>query len=191
MIQPESAQFWYFSMFIARSWFNCILYPRSTKGGREYTGFTLTSVCPSVDKVSATFCKKQQQKTNYLLNAFHTWYMYLSSWGNLWTPIHFHVPSINFGPLVAKYLAENEVSGEPFWNTVCPIRLIFGILPNLVESLDPYSFSCSCRQFRLCGGHIFDRFLEYFWRRRVVIIAGVYCSHLWLQLVCFALRNCC
>ena len=30
------------------------------------------------------------------------------------TPIHFHVPSLIFGPLVAKYLPENGVSGT-FW----------------------------------------------------------------------------
>ena len=33
---------------------------------------------------------------------------------SLLTPIHFHVPSLIFGPLVAKYLAENGVSGT-FW----------------------------------------------------------------------------
>ena len=30
---------------------------------------------------------------------------------SLFTPIHFRVPSLIFGPLVAKYLAENGVSG--------------------------------------------------------------------------------
>ena len=34
---------------------------------------------------------------------------------SLLTPIHFHVPSLIFGPLGAKYLAENGVSGT-FWN---------------------------------------------------------------------------
>ena len=33
---------------------------------------------------------------------------------SLLTPIHFPVPSLIFGPLVAKYLAENGVSGT-FW----------------------------------------------------------------------------
>ena len=30
------------------------------------------------------------------------------------TPIHFHVPNLIFGPLLAKYLAENGISGT-FW----------------------------------------------------------------------------
>ena len=30
---------------------------------------------------------------------------------SLLTPIHFRVPSLIFGPLVAKYLAEDEISG--------------------------------------------------------------------------------
>ena len=49
------------------------------------------SVRPSVDKVSGTFWK------NYRLSSFHTWHL---------TPIHFRVPNLIFGPLVAKYLAE-------------------------------------------------------------------------------------
>ena len=64
------------------------------------------SVRPSVDKVAGTFWK------NYWLNSFHTWhYPYVVS---LLTPIHFRVPRLIFGPLVAKYLAGNGVSGT-FW----------------------------------------------------------------------------
>ena len=35
---------------------------------------------------------------------------------SLLTPIHFHVPSLIVGPLVAKYLAENGVSWIYFKN---------------------------------------------------------------------------
>ena len=58
---------------------------------------------------------------------------------SLLTPIHFRVPSLIFGPLVAKYLAGNGVS-ETFWKNYWFHSLH---LPLGGESLDPYSFSCS------------------------------------------------
>ena len=73
---------------------------------------------------------------------------------SLLTPIHFRVPSLIFSPLVAKYLAENGVSG-----TFVPF--------------------ISYLAFTLRG--IF--WWGYFWMRWVVIRAGVYCPHLWAQLV--------
>ena len=91
------------------------------------------SVCPSVDKVSRTFWK------NYWLNSFHTWHLPLWS---LLTPIHFRVPSFIFGPLVAKYLAENGVSGT-FWKNYWLNSFHTWHLPLWGESLDPYTFSCS------------------------------------------------
>ena len=47
---------------------------------------------------------------------------------SLLTPIHFRVPSLIFRPLVAKYLAENGVSGI-FWKTIGSIHYILGIYP--------------------------------------------------------------
>ena len=57
--------------------------------------------------VSGTFWK------NYWLNSFSLPGIYPHGM-SLLTPIHFLVPSLIFGPLVAKYLAENGVSGT-FW----------------------------------------------------------------------------
>ena len=42
---------------------------------------------------------------------------------SLLTPIHFRVPSLILGPMVAKYLAENRVSGT-FWKNYWFISLI-------------------------------------------------------------------
>ena len=58
------------------------------------------------------------------------------------TPIHSRVPSLIFGPLVAKYLAENRVS-ETFWKNYWPNSFHTRRLPLWGESLDSYSFSCS------------------------------------------------
>ena len=72
------------------------------------------------------------------------------------TPIHFRVPSLIFGPLVAKYLAENGVSGT-FWRNYWSNSLNSWHLPLWGESLDPYTFSCSKPHFRPPGGQIFGR----------------------------------
>ena len=61
---------------------------------------------------------------------------------SLLTPIHFRVPSFIFGPLVAKYLAENGVSGT-FWKNYWLNRFHTGHSSLWGESLDPYTFSCS------------------------------------------------
>ena len=58
------------------------------------------------------------------------------------TPIHFHVPSLIFGPLVAKYLAENGVSGT-FWKKYGFHSLHTWHLPLWGDSIDRYSFLCS------------------------------------------------
>ena len=55
---------------------------------------------------------------------------------SLLTPIHFRVPSLIFGPLVAKYLVENSVSGT-FWKTIGSIHYIPGIYPYGVSLLTP------------------------------------------------------
>ena len=57
-------------------------------------------------------------------------------------PIHFHVPSLIFGPLVAKYLAENGVSGT-FWKNYQLNSFHTWHLSFWGESLDSYTFSCS------------------------------------------------
>ena len=58
------------------------------------------------------------------------------------TPIHFRVPSLIFSPLVAKYLAENGVSGT-FWKNYWLNLFHTWHLPLWGEFLDPYTFSCS------------------------------------------------
>ena len=89
-------------------------------------------VCPSVcRRVSGTFWK------NYWLNSFHTWHLHL--WVSLLTPIHFRVPSLIFGPLVAKYLAENGISGT-FWKNCWLNSFHTWHLSLWGESLDPYTF---------------------------------------------------
>ena len=74
------------------------------------------------------------------------------------TPIHFRVPSLIFGPLVAKWCLNS--SGTKFsWR-----------IPTCV------AHDCKIKIF-----------IGYFWMRWVVIRAGVYCPQLWAQLVstCF------
>ena len=68
-----------------------------------HTGFTLTSVGLSVCRLGFWNFMK-----NYWLN--HLIPGILPYGLSLLIPIHFPVPSINFGPLVAKYLAKNWVS---------------------------------------------------------------------------------
>ena len=77
-----------FSMLIARSWFNCILYPAPPKGEGGILGSPWhLSVRPSGCRQGfCNFKKKTKKKPTYSLNAFHTWHLVL--WGNLWTPIH-------------------------------------------------------------------------------------------------------
>ena len=87
--------------------------PPKVEGG--YTGFTpmsvRPSVCPSfrpsVDEVPGTFWKKTIASIHFIPG--------ISPHGmSLLNPIHFHVPSLFSGPLVAKFVAENGVSGT-FW----------------------------------------------------------------------------
>ena len=89
-------------------WLNNHYTPTTGKVKWGYTGFTPMSVRPSfrpsVNMVSGTFWK------NYWLNSFHT--RHLPLWGEYLDPyFFFRVPSLIFGPLLAIYLAENEVSG--------------------------------------------------------------------------------
>ena len=73
---------------------------------RGYTGFTLMFVHPSV---RPSVCRQGFgnlfKKTIRSIHFIPGLYAYGVS---LLTPIHFRVPSINFGPLVAKYL---DISG--------------------------------------------------------------------------------
>ena len=62
---------------------------------------------PSVEKVSGNLWKKT-------IGSIHLIPGIYPNRVSLLTPIHFRVPSLIFGPLVAKYLAENGVSGT-FW----------------------------------------------------------------------------
>ena len=79
---------------------------------------------------------------------------------SLLTPIHFRVPTLIFGPLVAKYLAkylaENGVSGT-FWKNYWLNSFHTWHLPLWGEFLDSYTFSCSNPHFRPSGGQIFGR----------------------------------
>ena len=79
------------------------------------------SVRPSVDKVSGTFWKK--------ICSIHFIPGIYPDGVSLLMPIHFRVPSLIFGPLVAKYLAKNGVSGT-FLKTIGPIHFIPGIYPS-------------------------------------------------------------
>ena len=72
------------------------------------------------------------------------------------TPILFRVPSLIFGPLVAKYLAENGVSGT-FWKNYWLNSFHTWHISLWCEFLDDYTFSFSYPQFRPSGGQIFDR----------------------------------
>ena len=73
---------------------------------------------------------------------------------SLLNPIHFCVPSLIFGPQVAKYLAENGVSGT-FWKNYWPNSFHTWHIPLWGESLEPYTFSCSKPHFWPSGGQIF------------------------------------
>ena len=81
------------------------------------------------------------------------------------TPIHFRVPSLIFGPLVAKYLAENGISGT-FWKNYWLNSVFSWRIPTCVAH--------DCK---------IEIFIGHFWMRWVVIRAGLYCPHLWAQLV--------
>ena len=60
---------------------------------------------------------------------------------SLLTTIHFCVPSLIFGPLVVKYLAENGVSGTFLKKKNCWLNSLHAWhLPLWGESLDPYTF---------------------------------------------------
>ena len=84
--------------------------------------------------VSGTFWKK---KTIGSIHSIPNIYPYEVS--HL-TPFHFRVPSLIFGPMVAKYLAENGVSGT-FWKKYWLNSFHIWHLPLWVESLDLYTFS--------------------------------------------------
>ena len=97
---------WFATMYFLKA-VAMFLYPHSTKGGMGVY-WIHPDVCTSVRssiwrQVSGTFWK------NYWCNSFHTWHCPYGM--SLLTPIHFCVPSLILGPLVAKYLAENGVSG--------------------------------------------------------------------------------
>ena len=61
---------------------------------------------------------------------------------SLLTPVHFRVPSLIFGPLVAKYLSENGVSGT-FWKNGWLNSFHIWHISLWGEFLDPCTFSCS------------------------------------------------
>ena len=115
------------------------------------------------------------------------------------TPIHFRVPSLISGLLVAKYLAENGVSGF-FWKKLLVPFITYMAFTLRGESLDPlnpkmgflepfeklFAQFISYLAFTLMVAHDckIEIFIGYFWMRWVVIRAGVCCPHLWAQLVC-------
>ena len=115
-------------------------YPRFTEGGKgvywihpDVCPSVCPSVRPSVDKVSGTFKKKTNGSIPFIPGIFPYWVSPLIL-------IHFRVPSLIFGPLAAKYLAENGVS-EIFWKkTSGSIHFIPGINPYGVSLLIPIHF---------------------------------------------------
>ena len=104
-----------------------------------YTGFTPMSVRPSV---SGTFWKITIGSIHFIPGI----YPYGVS---LLTPIHFCVPTLIFGPLVArylaKYLAENGVSGT-FWKNWLLNSFHTWRLPLWGEFLDSYTFLAATKQ---------------------------------------------
>ena len=119
-----------------RQWTRSSLYPRSTEGGMGVYWIhpdVCLSVCPSVCRQGfRNFLKKLlAQFISYLAFTLMGWVP--------WPPIHFRVPSLIFGPLVAKYLAGNGVSGT-FWKTIRSIHFILGIYPYGVSLLTPIHF---------------------------------------------------
>ena len=95
------------------------------------------------------FLKKKQplaQFMSYLAFILMVWVY--------WPLYIFGVPSLIFGPLVAKYLVKNGVYGI-FWKNYWFHSLHIWQLPFGYESLDPYSFSCSNPHFRPSGGQVF------------------------------------
>ena len=91
-------------------WQNCYYIPTPPKVEWGYTGFTPMSVRPSV---RPSVCRQGFR--------------------------NFFVPSLIFGPLVAKYLAENGVSGT-FWKNYWLNSFHTWHLSLWGESLDPYTF---------------------------------------------------
>ena len=63
------------------------------------------SVRPSVDKVYSKFLKKKT------IGSIHSIPGICPYGASRLIPIHFRVPSLIFGPLVGKYVAENGVTG--------------------------------------------------------------------------------
>ena len=59
-------------------------------------------------------------KSAIFLDHFQMWHLPLGV--SLLAPIHFRVPSLILGPLVAKYLAKNGVSGT-FWKNYSQVPL--------------------------------------------------------------------
>ena len=94
-----------------------LLYPRSTEGGMEVY-WIHPDVCLSL-RLKTTRFPELFEKTIGSIHFIPVIYHYGVS---LLTPIHFRVPSLIFGPLVAKYLAENGVS-RTFWTNYWPNSL--------------------------------------------------------------------
>ena len=89
------------------------------------------------------------------------------------TPIHFRVPSLIFGLLVAKYLAENGVSGT-FWKK--KLLAQFSVFP---------------KNSHLCSTRLQNRNLYWIFVDEVGSDqSGVYCPHLWAQLVENVVNHC-
>ena len=88
----------------------CCYTPVPPKVDWGFTGFTPMSVCPSVRPSVCrqgfrNFLKKKTIGSVHFIPGIYPYRV------SLLTPIHFRLPSLIFGPLVAKYLAENGVSG--------------------------------------------------------------------------------
>ena len=118
--------------------------PASPKGMGD-TGFTLTSINPSVDKVSGTFWN------NYYLNSFHIWYLPL--WGESLELYSFSCSFLQFWPSDGQIFAWKFGFCDIFKKTISSIHWIPGIQPYWVNLLT--SIHCHV-QLRLCGCQIFS-----------------------------------
>ena len=76
------------------------------------------------------------------------WYLAFTYVMRLFTPIHFHVPSVNFWPLVAQHVAQIGISRLKHWQ----IHFIPNIYP---YGKRHYSLLCSRHQFWAPGGQMF------------------------------------
>ena len=122
-----------------------------------YTGFTPMSVRPSV---RPSVCRRFPELLEKTIGSIHSIPGIYPYGVSLSTLIHFRVPSLNSGPLVAKSLAENGVSGT-FWKKILA-QFISYLAFTLVGLLSPTHF----RVHNLSFGPLVAKYLAENWVSR-------------------------